>query len=176
MQCIPPEIPATHAGRLCRETPSDPSGWRNVSMRPRVRENNDTRGSNNRVTTRRPLGQAQTGGDYSWISMAIWIIYWTVSLDTTSQSHVIYWHPPPFPSTSLPWFYWQYAPFPPIALLVPSPWRPVYPLSLLIRIGISVETVKNVFSSPPIYPFVASFSPLLTFRFSQLSLNIIAVD
>lgn len=44
---------------------------------------------------RRPLDQAQTGGDYSWISMAIWIIYWTVSLDTTSQNHVIYWHPHP---------------------------------------------------------------------------------
>lgn len=31
--------------------------------------------------------------------MAIWVIYWTVSLDTSGQSYVIYWPPS---------FYWQY--------------------------------------------------------------------
>lgn len=159
MQCIPlpPPWNPCHAGTTTpREIPLDPSGWRNVSMRSRVRENDDTRRGSNPVTTRRPLGQAQTGGDYSWISMAIWIIYWTVSLDTTGQSHVIYWHPllPPVSLLVLPSFIGStHSPSSLFALLVPSPWRPVYPLSPLIRIGASVEMVKNVF--PPRLPLLS---------------------
>lgn len=119
--------------------------------------NNDIHGN---CVTRRPLGQAQTGGDYSWISMAIWIIYWTVSSDTTSQNHVIYWHPRP-----------SSRPLVLLAVRTPcagtNPWCPVYPLSPLIRIGASAGTVKNVYSlsiTPLSHPCHPSAVPLIQHR------------